>query len=245
MLPVSRCLAIVALLGAGAGARAEPGAIYTCVDAQGRRITSDRRIVECLDREQKQLNSSGTVRRTVPPTLTASERAAQEEREHRRAEEELRRLEERRVDRLLLARYPNQEVHDAERAKALQTVQDAIDSGNRRIVELHGQRHRLEQQTEFYKSAAKWPPQLRRQMEENQEQLEAQQRFIAAQEEERKRVNTRFDDELARLKVLWAQRTAAAATASGAAPGTAAATASAAAAAAAPRAGAPRPGAAK
>jgi len=239
MLPVVRCLAIVTLLGAGAGAWAEPGAIYTCVDAQGRRITSDRRIMECLDREQKQLNSSGTVRRTVPPTLTASERAALDEREHRRAEEELRRTEERRVDRLLLARYPNQDAHDSERAKALQTVQEAIDSGDRRIVELREQRHRLEQQTEFYKSAAKWPAQLKRQLDENQQQIEAQQRFIAAQDEERKRVNTRFDDELARLKALWAQRAAAAAAATASGAGTGAS------AAGAVRTGSSRSGAAK
>ena len=220
MLPALRCLAALVLVVAAAGAWAESpgGAIYTCVDAQGRRITSDRPIMECLDREQKQLNSSGTLRRLVPPSLTASERAEQEEREHRRAEEEMRRVEERRLNRALLSRYPSQGAHDAERASALQAVQDAIDSGQRRIVELREQRHRLEQETEFYKTPSKWPIRLKRQMEENQQQIDAQQRFIAGQEDERQRVNTRFDEELARLKGLWAQRDAAAAATSGAAP---------------------------
>jgi hypothetical protein len=219
MLPVLRCLAATLLVGAAAGAWAESatGAIYACVDAQGRRITSDRPIMECLDREQKLLNSSGTVRRMLPPSLTASERAEQEERERRRAEEDLRRVEERRLDRALLSRYPNQLAHDTERASALQTVQEAIDSGQRRIVELREQRRRLEQETEFYKTPSKWPGRLKRQLEENEQQIEAQQRFIVAQDEERKRVNTRYDDELARLKVLWAQRAAASAAASGAA----------------------------
>lgn len=217
MLPALRCLAAAVLAVAAALAWAESpgGAIYSCVDAQGRRITSDRPIMECMDREQKLLNSSGTVRRTVPPSLTASERAEQEERDRRRAEEDLRRVEERRLNRALLSRYPNQAAHDAERVSALQTVQDAIDSGQRRIGDLREQRRRLEQETEFYKTPSKWPIRLKRQMEENQQQIDAQQRFIAAQEDERRRVNTRFDEELARLKGLWAQRDAAAA---GAAP---------------------------
>ncbi|OYX12745.1 MAG: DUF4124 domain-containing protein, partial [Acidovorax sp. 32-64-7] len=29
------------------------GSIYTCVDRQGRRLTADRPIAECLDREQR------------------------------------------------------------------------------------------------------------------------------------------------------------------------------------------------
>lgn len=41
-------------------------------------LTADRPIVECLDREQRELSPSGTVRRVVGPTLTEQERAAQE-----------------------------------------------------------------------------------------------------------------------------------------------------------------------
>ena len=208
MLSLVRCLAAALLATCAAAAWAQT-AIYTCVDAQGRRITSDRPIVECLDREQKELSSTGTVRRTLPPSLTASERAQAEERERRRAEEDLRRAEQRRLDRALLARYPSQEAHDAERSKALQTVQEGIDSGRRRIAELGEQRRKLQQETEFYKTPSKWPAGLKRQIEENQQQVEAQTRFIVAQDEERTRVNERFNEELARLKGLWAQRDAA------------------------------------
>ena len=74
--------------------------IYTCIDAKGRRITADRPIPECIDREQRELGSSGTVRRVVPPSYTAEERAriaAQ-----RRAEDEARARvnEERRRERV-------------------------------------------------------------------------------------------------------------------------------------------------
>ena len=85
-------LVLAAALGQGWAQPQAPAGIYTCVDAKGRRLTSDRPIVDCLDREQKELNSSGTVRRTLGPSLTASERAAREERDRKAAEERQRQL---------------------------------------------------------------------------------------------------------------------------------------------------------
>jgi hypothetical protein len=193
------------------------GSIYTCIDAKGRRVTSDRTIMECLDREQKELNNNGTVRRTVGPSMTAQERDAFEQRERKLAEERQRQVDEKRANRALLTRYPDQAAHDAERLKALRSAQDVIDAGQQRLADLQEQRRKLEQETEFYKDPAKWPPNLRRQLEESDQQAAAQRRFVDAQEQEKKRVAARFDEELARLKGLWAQLATATAT-SGAAP---------------------------
>jgi len=62
------------------GAWAQAG-IYTCVDAKGRRLTSDRPILDCLDREQTELSSSGKVVRKLGPSLTGEERAIEEEKQ--------------------------------------------------------------------------------------------------------------------------------------------------------------------
>lgn len=205
---LSALSAALLALGLAVPARAQQPAgaagIYTCVNAKGQRITSDRQIMECLDREQKELNSNGTVRRTIGPSMTAQERAAFEERERRLAEERQRQVDERRANKALLTRYPNQPAHDAERAKAMRAAQDVIAAGGLRVAELQEQRRQLEQETEFYKDPAKWPAKLKRQLDENDEQMAAQRRFVDAQEEEKKRIAARFDEELARLKALWA-----------------------------------------
>ena len=60
--------------------------IYSCVDEKGRKLTSDRPIAECMDRPQKELNPSGTVRRVLAPPPTAKDRAALEEKEKQDAE---------------------------------------------------------------------------------------------------------------------------------------------------------------
>jgi hypothetical protein len=197
------CLAAAAV--GHASAQPAPGGIFACTDAKGHRLTSDRPIPECLDREQKELTPSGTVRRTLGPSLTATERAAQEERERRESEERQRQADERRAEKALLNRYPNQGAHDAERAKALQAAEEAVNAGQHRLADLQQQRRKVAQETEFYKSPKQWPLKLKRQIDDIDQQIAAQQRFLAGQVDERKRINAHFDEELVRLKSLWAR----------------------------------------
>jgi Domain of unknown function (DUF4124) len=178
--------------------------IYTCVDAKGRKLTSDRPIAECADREQKELNSSGTVKRTVKPVMTADEQRVFDEKEKQELEERLRLNEEKRKDRALLTRYPNRPSHDKERAEALAQVDDVMKAATKRIGELAVQRKEIDTELEFYKkNPTKIPQSLKRQIEDNDASLAVQKRFIVDQEAEKKRTNARFDDELVRLKTLW------------------------------------------
>lgn len=178
--------------------------IYTCVDARGRKFTSDRAIPECIDREQKELNPSGTVRRNVGPTLSPVELAAQEEVQRKAVAENNRRSEEKRRDKALLARYPDKASHDRVRAESLVHIAEVIRTARHQIDDLRKQRKLIDAEMEFYKSnPAKAPSVLRRQVEDNVANIEAQQRFIGDQEAEKNRVNARFDEELARLNSMW------------------------------------------
>ncbi len=182
------------------------GGVYTCIDAKGRKLTADRPIVECIDREQKVLNPSGTVRAKVGPSLTAQEKIELEQKEKREAEERNRTAEEKRRDRALLTRYPNKGVHDQERAEALAQIEVVTKAAATRLTELARQRVAIDEEMEFYKKdPTKAPAYVRRQLEENTQSQSVQKRFMAEQEAESRRVNARFDDELVRLRQLWAQ----------------------------------------
>ena len=199
---------VVAVAGSSVWAQSQPlaGGVYTCVDAKGRKLTADRPIAECVDREQKVLNPSGTVRAKVGPSLTALEKAEQEQKEKREAEERNRTAEEKRRDRALLTRYPNKGVHDQERAEALAQIEAVAKAANTRLAELVRQRVAIDEEMEFYKKdPAKAPAYVRRQSEENIQSQSVQKRFIAEQDAEARRLNARFDDELVRLRQLWAQ----------------------------------------
>lgn len=182
-----------------------PGGVYTCVDAKGRKLTADRPIVDCIDREQKVLNPSGTVRAKVGPSLTAQEKLDLEQKEKREAEERGRLAEEKRRDRALLTRYPSKGVHDQERAEALAQIEAVAKAATTRLNELVRQRVAIDEEMEFYKKDPnKAPAYVRRQQEENAQSQSVQKRFIAEQDAEARRLNARFDDELVRLRQLWA-----------------------------------------
>lgn len=201
-----RNIGVGCLLG-GAYLHAFSQGIYTCVDASGRRLTADRPIPECLDREQRELGPTGAVKRRIGPALTAKEAAAEEEKTRKALEERNRLAEEKRRERALMARYPDKAAHDRERAAALALAESAIAAARKSTADLGVRRAKLAAELEFYKAdTAKVPAPLKRQVEENQHHLEAQERFLANQEAEKKRINARFDEELAKLQQLWAHR---------------------------------------
>ncbi len=201
-------IALSGLAGAPAGAQpsgSSTAGIYTCVNAQGRRLTADRPIAECVDREQRVLGPSGTERQRLGPTLTDQERAALEAQRRKETEERARIADERRRERVLVARYPDQASHDAERAAAIQQVNEVTAVAEKRVADLQRQRKALDTEMEFYRrDPSKAPMLLRRQIAEQEDALAEQQRFIAGQEQEKRRVHQRFDAELAQLKSLWA-----------------------------------------
>ena len=200
--------ALLALTATWAGAQGNGsgsvGGIYTCIDAQGRRITSDRPILACNDREQRELNRSGSVKRVVAPTLTVKEREAAEARQRAADLDRQRARDAIRRDEALINRYPNQAAHDDGRKKALAQTQVVVDAAQSRIDDLKLERKGLEDEMEFYrKDPSKAPAKVRRAVEANAEAIGAQQRAIDGQQAERERINAHFDEQLARLKVLW------------------------------------------
>ncbi len=197
------CATALALFTANAAA----ASIYTCVDATGRRLTSDRPLLECIDREQRELTPSGSVRRIIAPSYTAQERAAIEAKARKEAEEKHRLAEERQRLRALVTRFPDQASFERERAAAMATVEEVIATASLRSSELRIERRRLDAEVEFYaKDPARTPAPVRRAIDDNERALQAQQRFTADRTKERERVANQFDEIQAQLVALWAQQ---------------------------------------
>lgn len=207
VVAVVYAVSLAAVLAIAGQAAAE--GIYTCVDGKGRRQTADRPIIDCIDREQTELSSGGLPRRKLGPSLTAAERAADEEKVRRQQEERNRLADDKKREKALLTRYPDRAVHDRERAEALVMVDSVTAAAQKRTKELQGQRKYLDGEVEFYQiDPSRMPPKLKNQIQEVDKQLDAQRRFVIDQEVEKVRVNARFDEELSRLKLLWAAQQA-------------------------------------
>lgn len=198
-------LAALAGLSAAQAQQTATQGIYTCIDAKGRRLSADRPIAECSDREQTVHNPSGTVKTTLGPALTAKERAELETKEKAAQQERARVTEEKRRDRALLLRYPKPAAHDKDRAAALAQITVGRQAAVNRVAGLLRQRATLAAEMEFYKKDPnKAPPSVRRQVDAVEQGLAVQERLIADQDAELTRVHARFDEALLRLKPLWA-----------------------------------------
>ena len=195
-------LAAAALLGATAAQAADSALIYSCVDASGKKLTSDRPIPECNSRDQRVLNADGSVKRVMPPTPTADERAAIEAREHEAAKERAAKQEAIRRDRNLLVRFPDEAAHRKARESALDDVRKALQQSEQRIAALTTEHKPLMGEAEFYVGRQK-PPKLRSQIDAVDAALDAQRALLQNQQLEVVRVNRLYDTELERLKKLW------------------------------------------
>ena len=200
---VLACGLLVACLGVAAQpAKAASTGIYTCTDSQGRRLTADRPISECAHKEQQLLNSDGSVRAVLPPTLTAEERANKEVRDRAAAEARSAQTDAVRRDRNLMARYPDEAAHNRAREAAADTVRLAMKASEIRLRELEAERKPLREEAEFYKGKS-LPLKLKTAIDANDASVEAQRTSSTNQEAELVRINKIYDAELDRLRRLW------------------------------------------
>jgi Domain of unknown function (DUF4124) len=176
--------------------------IYTCTDANGKRLTSDRPIVDCIDRDQRVLNADGSVRHTISRTLTAEERAEKEARDREAASQNLTRQDAVRRDRNLMVRFPNSAAHQKAREAALNDIRTAMKTSDERLARLATERKPLIDETEFYVGKP-LPAKLKRLLDANDASTEAQRTLIQDQRSELARINALYDTELERLKLLW------------------------------------------
>ena len=186
----------------GADSTVPAGKIYSCI-RDGRKITQDHPIAECADTDQVEHNKDGSPRRIVPRQETEEERSKREAKERLETAERVQRQVEARADRQLLNRYPTKAAHDQERMKELDDIRRSIQKIEERKKALLTERKPLLDETEFYVGKSQ-PLKLKSALDSNDAALAAQNELRQGQEAELARNNKRFDEELERLRKMWA-----------------------------------------
>jgi hypothetical protein len=213
-MPTSRAFSALLIAAAAGGLGASSAVfasevatprIFQCTLPDGRKVTSDKPIVECMNagKPQRELNKDGSEKGVfeAPPT---EEEKGERERINRQREAERTALEiEIRRDRDMVKRYPNEAAHGKARARALDDVANAVRSSEARIKLLLQERKPMEDEKEFFVGKP-LPNKLKLALDGNDAALEAQRSLVQNQQTEIVRVNALYDAELARLKKLWA-----------------------------------------
>lgn len=198
-------LLILALLAAPAA-----HAAFKCTDKSGRTHIGDTPPAQCADVTMYEVSRSGTVLRTIEPTLTGEQAKAKQEEVARRKEQEKQAAEQRRKDIALLATYGSEKDIDTSRDINLKPIDARIKSAQDRIVAVEKRQKQLDEEMEFYKAGAnkaggksKGPPaQLTQDIEYAKAEKAGLEKSIAAYQKEMAEVRDRYDSDKKRWVAL-------------------------------------------
>jgi hypothetical protein len=174
---------------------------FTCKDAQGRTISSDRFITECADREQREYSPSGALRRVIEPPLTPEQKRLKDAEDKKKADAELAAAERRRLDRVLLQSYSSAAGIDVARERALTEPRSGIEKSKDRLVDLRHEREQLRSETEFYKNRA-LPADLETRIKDNEAAQLYEEDLMNRRNAEVVRINERYDADKTRFLQL-------------------------------------------
>ena len=177
--------------------------IYTCKDASGKTITSDRPLPECQGREGRVLSKTGTTVQTIEAPLTDDQRAARDAEEEKKKEAAVVRAEQLRRDKALLSTYQNLDDLESKRQRALLQVEREMRESEKRMGVLEKVEQENKQEQEFYKRK-QMPVELKRRVDENEGALRAEKLLLASKKGEIVQVNQKFDDDKKRYTELTA-----------------------------------------
>jgi hypothetical protein len=179
-----------------------PSGIYACTDQYGRNLKSDRPIAECADREQRQLNPDGSLKRVI---ITAEEQRRRDEAATAAQRAKIEGNEQARRDRIMLQRYPNEETWERLMREALSTPVSTWEGAVDRISAARKEAIQLGEETEFYKRTT-IPLALKRKIDQNEITIASELALIQTQREEINRIRDRFAADLRKLRRLWAEQ---------------------------------------
>lgn len=186
-------------------AMSSPPAIYSCSDADGRVISSDRPIAACARRPMRELNADGSLRRIIAPPMTK-----EQEREHTRLEKQrqdeawARKVQQSR-DRNLLLTFDDERSLESMRRRSLADIDHEIRLATQRILSLDKELKIAQQ------AAATWKDEnprkqvsfiYQQRITDAANAILAEDALILERHAERERVNSRFDADARRLREL-------------------------------------------
>lgn len=201
VLVLSR-LAVLSVLVVAQGVLAQASSrIYTCKDASGKTITSDRPLPECQGREGRVLSKTGTTVQTIEAPLTDEQRAAREAEEEKKKEAAVLRAEQLRRDKALLSTYQNLDDLESKRQRALLQVEREMRESEKRVSLLEKAEQENKQEQEFYKRK-QMPGELKRRVDENEGALRAERLLLASKKDEIIQVHQKFDEDKRRYTEL-------------------------------------------
>lgn len=179
--------------------------IYTCKDAAGHTLTSDRPIPECANRAMFVRQNPNQNQREIPRPKTAEERRQADAELEKQKQEEILEEQRKREELYLLANFKSENDIELSRQRSIAIVKEKIRVGNEQIKAIGNILTDLQQQDGTKKSS----------IENAEIQKRANQLAVSIKntrtsneqyEAELIRINTQFDETLKRYREIVLRR---------------------------------------
>lgn len=190
------------LLTLGASAQIR---IYCCDDANGRKVCGDFLPAACQGRAYEERDNRGFVSKKVEAPLTPEQQARRDADVAKKETEAKKAAEDRRRTLALLATYSSAKDIDTVRNRNLAELDNGIKEAEKWLEEAKKKKQKLDGDKEFYKGKPV-PDSLKRQIRENDKDIQAQQAAIAGKTKEKEEVKNRFTDEKKRYLELTGKK---------------------------------------
>lgn len=176
--------------------------IFTCKDAAGRTISSDRPIQECANRPMREMSRDGWVRREIPAPLTAEQKRQLQLQDEQRKAQQAALEEQQQLDRVLIMRYSNEAAIETARRRELLVMQEQVQASNHTIADAERSMVAVRTEAEFYKKKNVLPADLAQKRDLAEQALRAARQHISQTEAVIAQTNARYDVTLKRFREL-------------------------------------------
>lgn len=176
--------------------------IFRCTNAQGKVLTSDRPIPECISRGMKVYSNNGRFKNEILPPQTAEEKQKIAQEAERKKQEQLAENERKREERYLLAHYSSEADVEAARKRAVEVLSEKkrfateqLDALSQLILGLQDELKKSKKTTQEFES-------IRRRADDLSANVNSTRKAIGFYEEEITRTNREYEDTLNRYRAV-------------------------------------------
>lgn len=184
-----------------AGPAAAQTRSYCCVDDLGHPQCGNVLPPACYSKAYREIDAKGRTVKRVEAPLTPEQKAAREKELALKKEVERQAQEEERRNRALLNSYGSEKDIDAALENALVELEKSVKAAEDKLAEANKKKAKLDAEAEFYKKKGV-PPDLKRQMQDNEAEIKAKEKELQVKEQEREDIRKRFEDEKTRYREL-------------------------------------------
>ena len=171
----------------------------TCCDVEGKRTCGDPPPQQCVNKA-KTVFTGGTAKEVEAP-LTEEQKTAREAEKARKVEEEKQAAEQARRDRALTGSYSSEKEIDQALERSIANIEKNASQAKSRLETAQKKQPELTKEKEFYLKKP-MPAQLKRQVEENEKEIAAQEATLKQKDADIEALKLRFGEDKKRYQQL-------------------------------------------